>query len=307
MNIINKILDKWPGIKLDYAQKRHFFGVTQSAYCSIAKYLGRMGKAKHDAVLKIVKDNISGTIKYYSDLKCEVKEPISADCPIWVMWWQGEGNMPPIVKRCVASIRNHCGQHPVNVLSRSNYSDYIQLPSSIQQKLENNGWIPCLSDLIRFGLLKEHGGIWLDATLLTTKPIGHFEQSLYSIRHEVGNPRFVLNGDKWSTFMFASTKGHPVPCFIYDALIEYFTKNDYLIDYWLIDYTIATMYLENKGLAEYIDNLPLDNPTCLALLLERDMPYSEKRLNEIFAANRFNKLDWRLPVRKGTMLKEALK
>ena len=67
------------------------------------------------------------------------------------------------------------------------------------------------------------------------------------------------------------------------------------------------MYLENKGLAEYIDNLPLDNPTCLALLLERDMPYSEKRLNEIFAANRFNKLDWRLPVRKGTMLKEALK
>lgn len=102
-------------------------------------------------------------------------------------------------------------------------------------------------------------------------------------------------------------RGHPVPCFIYDALIEYFTKNDYLIDYWLIDYTIATMYLENKGLAEYIDNLPLDNPTCLALLLERDMPYSEKRLNEIFAANRFNKLDWRLPVRKGTMLKEALK
>ena len=119
MNIINKILDKWPGIKLDYTQKRHFFGVSQSAYCSVAKYLGRLGKAKHDAVLKIVKDNISGTIKYYSDLKCEVKEPIRDDCPIWVMWWQGEENMPPIVKRCVASIRNHCGQHPVNVLSRS--------------------------------------------------------------------------------------------------------------------------------------------------------------------------------------------
>lgn len=128
MSIINKIADKWPGIKLDYTQKRHFFGIGKSTYCCVAKYLGQMGKAKHEAVLKIVKRSISETIESYSHSCSDIEEKISADCPIWVMWWQGEENMPPIVKRCVASIRANSGQHPVNVLSRDNYSDYIQLP-----------------------------------------------------------------------------------------------------------------------------------------------------------------------------------
>ena len=86
--------------------------------------------------------------------------------------------------------------------------------------------------------------------------------------------------------MFACTKGHPVSAFIHKALIEYFEKHDYLADYWLTDYVIAIMYTESPTLRKYIDDLPLDNPTCLALLLERDKPFEKNRFYEIITTNR---------------------
>ena len=106
--------------------------------------------------------------------------------------------------------------------------------------------------------------------------------------------------------MFASTKNHLVTSFIYDSLIEYFTHNDYLIDYWLTDYIIATLYLHNDNLRKYFDVLPLDNPSCLELLIARDMPFNEDTLKRILNENRFNKLDWRLDVKDNTLLKAAL-
>ena len=166
----------------------------------------------------------------------------------------------------------------------------------------NNGWIAYVSDIIRHGLLCKRGGIWLDATLFVSKPIGAIDISLYSIRHANGNPRFVLDGDKWSAFMFASTKDHPVVSFIYNSLIEYFNKESHLIDYWLIDYIIAILYQNRRDLRTYIDDFPLDNPTCLELLLCRDEPFEQDKLNKIFKKNRFNKLDWRLVPKEGTML-----
>ncbi len=306
MNIIKKIKEKVPNIARDYKQKRQFLGTAKATYCSVAIYLGRWGVNKHKYISGILKACIPETLTEFAKINGNTLEIISDDCPIWVMWWQGENAMPPIVRQCMESIRLHRGKHPVIMLDSKNYTNYIQLPPPILQKLTTRHWIAQISDIIRFGLLERYGGIWLDATILVTQDIGAFDTSLYSIRHRQGNPRFVLDGSKWSSFMFACTKGHPVSAFIHKALIEYFEKHDYLADYWLTDYVIAIMYTESPTLRKYIDDLPLDNPTCLALLLERDKPFEKNRFYEIITTNRFNKLDWRIPVLKGTMLERAL-
>ena len=101
--------------------------------------------------------------------------PQDNDWPIWVMWRQGENNMPEIVKICYASIlRNACG-HQVNLITQSNYKDYISNPPSLQQILEciRSGelTVTALSDIVHCYLLYNFGGVWIDVTILLADEI----------------------------------------------------------------------------------------------------------------------------------------
>lgn len=302
MNIPGKLRSKWSGIKREYIQKRHFFYGPIAFVYAISPYLGSLNKYKHRAILRELRKIIPNTSQKFADCCTEGEKPISKDCPIWVMWWQGCNNMPPLVKACYASMLRNRGCHPVVFLDRNNYCEYVQLPPPIVKKCLKNGWISTLSDMIRFGLLSKHGGIWLDSTIYVASEIGCFNQSLYSIRHKKGNPRWVLDGYRWSSFMFASSPNHPVTSFIFDGLIEYFTKEDFQIDYFMTDYILSIGYLNNTSIRKCIDELPLDNPECLKLLLLRDTPYNAEILKSIFHENRFNKLDWRIAPKEDSLL-----
>lgn len=210
------------------------------------------------------------------------------------MWWQGFDDCPPIVEKCLASVKRNAGKHPVMMLSKNNFREYIDIPKEMEEKILNKvKCIAYLSDIIRFGLLSTRGGIWLDATIYVSQPITSWPMSLYSIRHATGNPRFVLDGYRWSSFMVAAAPNEVMPTFVYKALLAYFKENDALIDYFLTDYLIATIYLNNEYVRKQIDSLPKDNLDCLELLMNLSKPYDKDRLDAMLKARRFHKLDWR--------------
>ena len=230
----------------------------------------------------------------YSNITANPAIEISTDCPIWVMWWQGFDNCPPVVEKCIASINRNAGEHPVIMLSKDNFRDYIDLPKEIETKILNKvKCIAYLSDIIRFGLLSTRGGIWLDATIYVSQPITSWPMSLYSIRHATKDSRFVLDGYRWSSFMVASAPHEVMPTFVYKALLTYFKENDALIDYFLTDYLIAIIYLNNEYVRKQVDSFPKDNLDCLALLMNMSKPYDKDRLDYLLKASRFHKLDWR--------------
>ena len=83
--------------------------------------------------------------------------------------------MPEIVKICYASIlRNACG-HQVNLITQSNYKDYISNPPRLQQILEciRSGelTVTALSDIVHCYLLYNFGGVWIDVTILLADEI----------------------------------------------------------------------------------------------------------------------------------------
>lgn len=180
------------------------------------------------------------------------------------------------------------------MLDRNNYKDYITLPYGVEEKLVSNNNLACLADVIRFNLLSRYGGIWLDATMYVSQPIESWNLPLYSIRHAKGNPRYVLDGWRWSAFIFACAPGAILPSFVYDAFICYFSKHDILIDYFLVDYFISLLYLNNKEVHEEIDSLPADNTDALELLMNLSRPYDKEWLEQCLAKRRFHKLDWRV-------------
>lgn len=98
--------------------------------------------------------------------------PCNRNKTIWVCWLQGEKNAPEIVKRCLASIRQHAGQYEVCLITNDNIDSYITIPSYISDRLRKRQMqYATYSDYIRMALLEKHGGIWIDATVFLSSNI----------------------------------------------------------------------------------------------------------------------------------------
>ena len=76
--------------------------------------------------------------KYLSRYLYAIKPsaPTATDTPkiIWTCWWQGENNLPPVVKRSIQSIRRHCPDYELRIITSDNMQNYIELPDYIMQK-----------------------------------------------------------------------------------------------------------------------------------------------------------------------------
>jgi len=97
---------------------------------------------------------------------------------IWIYWDQGWSNTPEIVQTCRASWEQLNPEYKVIPLDKDSLTQYVSLPSSHTKN--TNLSIALKSDIIRLNLLKKYGGIWVDATLICTKPLHSWLSEFYS-------------------------------------------------------------------------------------------------------------------------------
>lgn len=84
---------------------------------------------------------------------------------IW-SYWTG-GTPPLLVQRCIAGWKRLHPEHDIRVLSDAELSRYIPLlPAAVEQLIPAKR-----ADWIRLELLRRHGGIWLDASIVLTRPL----------------------------------------------------------------------------------------------------------------------------------------
>ena len=88
---------------------------------------------------------------------------------IWILWFQGEEEMPYVVRHCFKSWKIHNPEYDIQLLTSQNYTDFIE----IEEQILSNGIITkqALSDIVRVFLLDKYGGVWVDATCFCTKPL----------------------------------------------------------------------------------------------------------------------------------------
>ena len=167
---------------------------------------------------------------------------ISDDSPIWVLWYQGFEQAPPIIKACINSIKKNSGTHPVIVLSKDNISDYLKLPDNIVTKFKKGFFsITHLSDIIRLGLLTKYGGYWIDSTYFLTSPIISRNMPFFSLKQKNCNYKSVVHC-MWSGNFLGVGKNNSVTKFLYNAFVNYWEENNTLIDYFLLDYVIRLAF-----------------------------------------------------------------
>lgn len=276
----------------EYFVLRTTFNKEIAKYKLLEKVWGRLGnipffenqainfyRRKHKIILDYLYKEFDVFLSNYSEEKYEEKSETSKK--IFTMWIQGIENIPLIVKKTIESQKKYAEKfgYEFIFLDKNNIFNYIQLPEIIVEKYEK-GIIDFIkfSDIVRVTLLAKYGGVWLDSTIYIddTNKLEYFDSEFFTIKSLKGRkiPKFVPEG-KWTGFCLAGRKKHLLFKFLRDFQIEYFTKFDVAIDYFLIDYLIELAYQKFSSVREAIESNPESNPDLFFLVTNLSKKYDE--------------------------------
>jgi len=224
------------------------------------------------------------------------------DYKIWVFWWQGIENMPPIVKLCFDSLLLHAGNIPVYVLTKKNFGEYVSLPSFIMEKFQKGNFsITHFSDLLRFALLSQYGGLWLDATVFVSGDLQNhpeiFQGKFYTCKGRSEEDSFNISHHRWTGFfMGTNEKFHPIFRCGLDLFYGFWRKHDILVDYFLIDYIINYLYFHSDFIRKQIEDVPINNCDISRLNHLLNQPFDEHMFLNITNKTTFHKLSWKTKI-----------
>jgi hypothetical protein len=87
---------------------------------------------------------------------------------IWTYWDTEE--LPEFIQKCIETWRHFNSDYEINILNMNNYQKYTDMDVTKLRHYSKDK--PQLTaDYIRVILLKKHGGVWMDASIICTKPI----------------------------------------------------------------------------------------------------------------------------------------
>ncbi len=229
--------------------------------------------------------------RYLSDvLKSDNMTAETANMPkiIWTCWWQGTQNMPPVVKRCIESMRRYCPDYEVRVITFDNMKDYVELPDYIIQK-HKKGYISRthLSDILRVSLLAEYGGFWMDATVFLTAPL---PQIIAAAPFFAFHGCELYHGQNW---FLKAAKNNVLIGMLQKTMLEYWKYENKVINYFVFYLVFDLVVEENQACAAMWQNAPLIYDDCYALENAFFDAYSPQKWADIKARTSIHKLSWK--------------
>lgn len=213
---------------------------------------------------------------------------------IWICWLQGMKNAPEIVRMCYQSIIDNFGdEYKINEIDSESFSKYISLPTNILNKYKK-GYISqqWFADLVRFALLDQYGGTWMDATIFCSG--GDI-------------PKYVISSDLFVyQTLFPATWGIPTVLNSYfitacqnnkiikltkELFFDYWENNKYCGDYWLVNnfFEIA----KDEFPDEWAHVVPFENLTMHILQARMKEQFDQEIFDDVVRRVPFHKLQWR--------------
>lgn len=217
--------------------------------------------------------------KYLPAIKNISQQPIVLEIPetIWQFWDNPPGQTTPeIVKVSVESVERFKGYFDHKVLNGSTIKNYSDLPGYIFDRLKRKKMIYAhFADLLRLNLLKNHGGVWMDATDYMTDFV----------------PEYIIKQD-FFVFLTGNLTHFP-----YSFMQNFFIrakKGSFLCEAW---YQMCLEYWKNETKSiDYFQHqimfksLVLKHPVAQRLFAE--MPHiSEDETLQFIGDNLFQKFD----------------
>lgn len=212
---------------------------------------------------------------------------------VWICWFQGIENAPPIVQKCVQSVRENMPEKEIILLTFDNLSDYVHLPDYILEKWKK-GIISHthMTDLLRLELLINHGGMWLDATVLCTSkdiPEFYFDSDLFF--YQSLKPGRDGKCSYISSWLMSAKTSNRLLLATRHLCYEYWKTHDEMMDYFLLHDFLSIVMDYYPEEAKAI--IPRDNATPHVLLLRLFDQYDERMWCAIQQQSPFHKLSYK--------------
>jgi len=207
---------------------------------------------------------------------------------IWTCWLQGRNSAPPLVKKCFSSWERNNPGWQFRCLDAATIERYVPLRQFID--LEHQTLTAAsLSDIVRILLLREFGGVWVDATLLCNRPLdewlpGVMDEGFFAFAAPA--PDRPLS----SWFLSAQSDNEVVSKWC-RRTIEYWSKRAATDDYFWFHHLFREMCETDGRVAETWSRVPkvsADEPHALQFDKRMSRPWKDV----------IDSIDWRTPVFK---------
>ena len=152
---------------------------------------------------------------------------------------------------------------------------------------------PHFSDIIRTYLLKEYGGLWIDAAVYVVKSIPLYKTRFYSpkVSEEYHDSPHL---HKWVMSVMAAPPTTPMFDYLYEMLIKYWEVYDTDFNYLMYDYFIRYGYEHFAWLKELIDSRPIDSPDFFSTRYKFCEEVDAHEMSAILSKNTFISLTYRI-------------
>lgn len=234
-------------------------------------------------------------LKYFKEAETNTKSNyIKNSKNIWIFWWQGSENMPEIIKACYASAVKHANGHKVVLVTKDNYKNYTNISENIISRLKQKEIsLTAFSDVMRFNLLKNNGGLWMDATMYVRDELkDEYFKDIFTVGIDDRKYHESVNG-AFSIFLFGGCNNIVID-FMNNFYEIYFRNNDYIKYYFTTDVALNYCYKNNIGsFKDFVDN---DSFNSDPNIHNMQNVLNEKYRDETFqrVSNRFSKLTYKM-------------
>ena len=215
---------------------------------------------------------------------------------VFVFWWDGFEKAPEIVNACLRSVKKHHPNCNVITIDKDNYEQYTDIDSCVIKDFKKDKIsVQTFSDILRFNLLKNNGGIWIDSTIFFLSEfnlLNDLQNKTFASLEFSTSRDFLKYGDEecsWSGFFIASRKNGLFVRAVDEIFKQYYLKYKTYSTYFFIDSVL--MICKKHGLDDHVLNKTLstsDNMFTLSWLL--DQPYNRDVTDSIVSTPQ--KLRW---------------
>lgn len=190
---------------------------------------------------------------------------------LWIYWDEGFQKAPVVVKKCIETWYYHNLSWSINLLSKHDLLDFINLEEKIPQIYTKELPPEALSDIIRIELLKNYGGVWVDSTLYCNQSLQSWLPDM--IKHTGFFAFSKPSSDRLlSSWFLASTKDNYISERWHQSTIKYWQENYERDNYFWFHSLFGQLYDSDKKFKAIWDATPVmtaSNPHFF-------LPYDEK-------------------------------
>lgn len=210
---------------------------------------------------------------------------------IWQLWEQGLENAPQIVRACLDSVAKYNPDIKRIILTKENIKEYVDIPDYIWVLKEKNVIKSAhFSDILRTYLLLQHGGCWIDATVLMTAPLPEYVKNadLFVLK---ADENADLDGLNMASYFISAKPNNKILQQTSKMLEYYWKENNFLVNYFMFLHAFTMVAKRNT---QEWENVPFFSYIPVQRMqAELLKPYNKERFEQFKTTSFIHKLTYK--------------